>query len=159
MNTRNYVIAVGVDGSDNARQALLWAVREAHARGGTVQAINAWRWQYPELRDKDTAVRETRRAEQLLAREVASLPSYLRTGVSVACEAIEGDAAAVLTEAGRTADVLVLGSHGSSRHIHQLLGSVSEDCIRQATCPVVVIPANYQNPAVRDTAGQQINVA
>jgi nucleotide-binding universal stress UspA family protein len=34
----------------------------------------------------------------------------------------------------------VLGSHGHSRVRHTVLGSVSEDCIRKAACPVVVIP-------------------
>jgi len=46
----------------------------------------------------------------------------------------------VLTAAARTADLLVLGSHGHSRIRRTALGSVSEECIRRAACPVVVIP-------------------
>ena len=44
---------------------------------------------------------------------------------------------------------LVLGSHGHRRVRHTVLGSVSEDCIRKATCPVVVIPvpADRRQPA------------
>lgn len=55
----------------------------------------------------------------------------------------------------RAADLLVLGSHGHSRVRHTVLGSVSEDCIRKASCPVVVIPVPVERserasePAVR----------
>ena len=42
--------------------------------------------------------------------------------------------------AGGAGDLLVLGSHGHSRVRHTVLGSVSEECIRKAACPVVVIP-------------------
>ena len=41
--TGNYLIVVGVDGSDGGRRALDWATREAATRGGTVQAVIAWR--------------------------------------------------------------------------------------------------------------------
>lgn len=46
----------------------------------------------------------------------------------------------VLTGAARAADLLVLGSHGNSRIRHTVLGSVSEECVRRANCPVVVVP-------------------
>jgi hypothetical protein len=58
----------------------------------------------------------------------------------IAAEVIEGRPADVLAAAGSAADLLVLGSHGHSRVRHTVLGSVSEDCIRKASCPVVVIP-------------------
>jgi nucleotide-binding universal stress UspA family protein len=59
---------------------------------------------------------------------------------------IEGRPADVLAAAGRAADLLVLGSHGHSRVRHTVLGSVSEDCIRNAACPVVVIPVPVGAP-------------
>jgi Universal stress protein family len=37
-------------------------------------------------------------------------------------------------------DLLVVGSHGHSSLVNALLGSVSAECVRHATCPVVVIP-------------------
>lgn len=68
----------------------------------------------------------------------------------MAAEVIEGRPADVLAAAGAAADLLVLGSHGHSRVRHTVLGSVSEDCIRKATCPVVVIPVPIDQP--RQTA-------
>jgi nucleotide-binding universal stress UspA family protein len=58
----------------------------------------------------------------------------------VAADVIEGRPADVLATAGSVANLLVLGSHGHSRMRHTVLGSVSKDCIRKASCPVVVIP-------------------
>ncbi len=38
------------------------------------------------------------------------------------------------------ADLIVVGSHGNSGLYKALIGSISEAIIKQATCPVLVIP-------------------
>lgn len=43
------------------------------------------------------------------------------------------------------ADLIVIGSHGHSSLYKTLVGSVSEGIIRQASCPVVVVPAKNNN--------------
>jgi nucleotide-binding universal stress UspA family protein len=45
--------------------------------------------------------------------------------------------------AAEGAHLLVLGSHGHSRTWHTVLGSVTEECVREATCPMVIIPDRY----------------
>jgi nucleotide-binding universal stress UspA family protein len=148
--TENYQIVVGVDGSDGGRRALAWAVREATARGGTVQAVMAWRWDgietLPPVAPNPTEQRDT--AARILAREVGRLPAEY-AGVTIATEVVEGLAAEVLTAAARGADLLVLGSHGHGRIHHTVLGSVSEECARKATCPVVVVPGPRTAPQKR----------
>lgn len=138
---RNYLVVVGVDGSDSSLRALQWAAREAGARGGTVEAITAWRWDVPGggLTGEGPADMEARdRAAQMLEQAVAAL-----TGdTPVATEVVEGRPAEVLANASRDADLLVLGSHGHSRVWTTVLGSVAEETIRLASCPVVVIPAD-----------------
>ncbi|GAB1640346.1 universal stress protein [Krasilnikovia sp. MM14-A1259] len=147
--TDNYLIVVGVDGSLGSRRALEWAAHEAAARGGAVQAVTAWSWdgiEYGPL----TATRpeeEAQQAAELLDREVKALAARHGTAQPVAAEVIEGRAADVLTAAATVADLLVLGSHGHSRVRHTVLGSVSEECIRKARCPVVVIPVPVEQPA------------
>ena len=140
--TGTYRIVVGVDGSDGGRRALEWAVREAAFRGGTVQAVIAWRWDTADLPLRATTHpdQERERAEDVLAHEIQALPEFVRSGVPIATEVVEGRAADVLTAAARDADLLVLGSHGHGRVRHTVLGSVSEECIRKAKCPVVVLP-------------------
>jgi nucleotide-binding universal stress UspA family protein len=133
----NFVIVVGVDGSDASLRALRWAVHEAAARDGMVQAVTAWRWDLPSGLETNGYIGDEReKAAEMLEREVARLP----TGVPVASQVLEGRPADVLGAAARDADLLVLGSHGHSRVWHTVLGSVAEECIRKATCPVVVIP-------------------
>jgi nucleotide-binding universal stress UspA family protein len=143
-------IVVGVDGSDGGRRALQWAVHEADARGAVVQAVIAWRWDLVDLPPHASTHPddERARAEQTLRDEIASLGGrYL---VTVSAEVVEGLAADVLSGAARDADLLVLGSHGHGQVWHSVLGSVSEECVRKATCPVVVIPV--ERPHVESAA-------
>jgi nucleotide-binding universal stress UspA family protein len=143
---RGYQIVVGVDGSEGGRRALAWALREALSRGATVQAVMAWRWD--DVADAMSGSQAERaRAADMLRHEIEALPAYQRAGVTIASEEVEGRAADVLTAAARNADLLVLGSHGHSRVRHTVLGSVSEECVGRATCPVVVIPVLAPEPA------------
>jgi universal stress protein A len=63
--------------------------------------------------------------------------------------AVAGDVDhAILTYAARTrADLIVMGTHGYAALAHFLLGSVAERVLRQASCPVVVVPHRAIQPA------------
>jgi nucleotide-binding universal stress UspA family protein len=141
MDTR-HLIVVGVDGSDGGRRALDWAVREAGACDSAVLAVTAWSWDGlefgPVTATNPTEAKE--RADRLLDGEIRALIVQHGSHLPVASEVIEGSPADVLAQAARPADLLVLGSHGRSRVRHTVLGSVSEACVRKATCPVVVVP-------------------
>ena len=145
----SYLIVVGVDGSEGGRRALDWAVREAASRGGTVRAVIAWSWDGLEYGPVTATGPDEAadRARQLLRREIDALAERSGRTDEVTTEVCEGRPADVLAAAGATADMLVLGSHGHSRVRHTVLGSVSEDCIRKAACPVVVIPVPVATPA------------
>ncbi len=136
-----YRIVVGVDGSGQSLSALSWAVAEADRRGGSVQAVTAWEWTQPQL-GADVRAEHQRAAEAALEHAIA----IARRGhpeVPVSAEATAGYPADVLTRAAVDADLLVLGSHGHGRLFHAVLGSVAEQCIRAAVCPVVVIPVPH----------------
>ena len=62
-------------------------------------------------------------------------------GPKVRIELAEHSPAVALIEASKTASVIVLGSHGRGRLLSMLIGSVAEKCLREASCPVVIIPA------------------
>lgn len=143
-------IVVGVDGSPGGRRALRWALREAARRSGTVQAVCAWRPENAEGTDS------AEHATELLRKEVAEALAEFEPEPSVAFEAVEGRPPRVLTQASRDADLLVLGSHGNGRAHHVAMGSVTEEAIRYAFCPVVVVPVPRpgreqlrEEPAVR----------
>lgn len=139
-------IVVGVDGTDGGRRALGWALHEAAARGGTVQAVMSWRWDTAEPTQPGD---QTRQAAQRTLRaevdaETGAVPAL--ASVTVASEVVEGRAAEVLCDAAREADLLVLGSHGHDRVYRTVLGSTAQECVERAPCPVVVIPATWQVP-------------
>jgi len=138
---QTYRIVVGVDGSEGGQRALTWAVAEAQRRGGTVQAIIAWALTPPQFGAEVRADREdvARHAlDQAIAVARRGYPD-----VAVAAEVAAGPAAEVLTGAATDADLLVLGSHGHGRLFHAVVGSVAEQCIRAAVCPVVVVPVPH----------------
>ncbi|GAA1747258.1 universal stress protein [Luedemannella helvata] len=138
-----YRIVAGVDGSEGGRRALRWAVEHAARLGGTVQAITAWNWGANEAALLSGPTMETVRAdaETALADAVRSIKDC--PSVPLALEAIEGRPAKVLARIAADADMLVVGSHGHNRLFRAVLGSVSEECVRMATCPVVVVPVPH----------------
>jgi nucleotide-binding universal stress UspA family protein len=134
-----YRIVVGVDGSEGGERALNWAVAEAAKRGGTVEAVIAWSWDGVDNAAATSPTEARERAERTLTQAVTAAHTTHPT-VTIARESVEGRAAPALIRAAADADLLVLGSHGHGRLFHAVVGSVTDECIRSATCPVVVVP-------------------
>lgn len=85
---------------------------------------------------------EKRRAE---GREAAEriCAALARDGVDAEATVVEGDPGTEVARYAqqRGADLIVMGSHGRTGFGRLLLGSVSENVIGQATCPVLVVKA------------------
>jgi nucleotide-binding universal stress UspA family protein len=136
-------IVVGVDGSPSSKAALAWAVQQAELTNSTVEAVIAW--QYPiafaslytpigSLLDTDFAAAAGHVLDQAISEAVdASGP------VKVSATVRQGNAAQLLLDSARGADLLVLGSRGHGGFAEALLGSVSQHCVHHAPCPVVII--------------------
>jgi nucleotide-binding universal stress UspA family protein len=145
------LIVVGVDGSTSSRRALRWAVTEARRSGAAVEAVTAWYWNGVEgaVLAATNPLEQREHAERISAREVDTVIADLGTSTPIAREVVEGHPVTVLVDASQTARLLVLGSHGYGRFHHAVLGSTSEDVVRHAHCPVVLIPV--PQPAVANT--------
>lgn len=140
-------IVVGIDGSAVARQALAWAVAEARLRAATLEIVSVWEDPYsywgermptPEAEAQErTALVLARTLLQDALAEVRAQDEHL----SATVVELEGSAAARLIEQSATADLLVVGSRGRGGFAGLALGSVSQQCIAHAACPVVVIRA------------------
>jgi nucleotide-binding universal stress UspA family protein len=132
-------IVVGVDGSDCGTRALRWAVDYAQQTGGRLTAVTAWHHS-PVAVGPGLMPPATYDAEAV-ARAVLkeTLDSLDTRDVPVEQVVAEGNAAAVLLERSRDADLLVVGNRGHGGFTGMLLGSVSTHCAHHAHCPVVVV--------------------
>jgi nucleotide-binding universal stress UspA family protein len=134
-------IVVAIDGSEAARQALRWAVDEGRRRQATVDVVHVWHFPTvnpaPNLGDYQPAAFE-KAAEELIAAELGAMDTE---GVSVETHLLSAPAVSSILEAAKGADLLVVGSRGRGGFMGLLLGSVSNQIVHHATCPVVVIPA------------------
>jgi len=119
-------IVVGVDGSDGARSALLWAAAEAMRHSAPLDVVHSW------LVVGDQA------AAQKLADDAASTASLIYPGLDVTTSVPQQAPAEALVEASSAAKMLVVGSRGLGGFRGLLLGSVSAQCVEHAVCPVVV---------------------
>jgi nucleotide-binding universal stress UspA family protein len=142
----SYQIVVGVDGSQNAAQALKFAIEEATLRGGEVTALFAWQFPMigiPGAFDRSELENE---AKDFLTREVAAgeQPDELRITPVVA----QGDASESLLQACEriSADLLVIGARGREGFTGLLLGSVGQECALHSPCPVVIVKQRLTDP-------------
>ncbi|MHB1585456.1 MAG: universal stress protein, partial [Acidimicrobiales bacterium] len=130
-------VVVGVDGSAGAERALRWALDEASSLEVPVRALFCW--QDPPVGGFLPGPVEgyRARAEEVVATATARAAAW-RPDVVCRVEACVGAPADVLLEAAATASLLVLGSR-PPHDLHDLLGSVAEQCSRASACPLVVV--------------------
>jgi nucleotide-binding universal stress UspA family protein len=137
-------IVVGVDGSHPARLAARWAAREAELRDADLVLISAWNvpvesFAFAGPAFTDDALKSLEMTAEQHLGDALDEVRLASNGVDVTTKAIEGQAASVLLHAARTADLLVVGSRGLGGFRGLLLGSVSQQCVDHAACPVVVV--------------------
>jgi nucleotide-binding universal stress UspA family protein len=132
---------VGVDGSPHADLALSWACRRARNCGDTVRAVCTWAlaasgedW----MRQPDVKPEGQLHAERIL-REAVERASSDQPDVTVEAVVVEGSPASVLVKMSSDADLLVIGTRGLGGFSGLLLGSVSQQCVHHAHCPVTVV--------------------
>ena len=130
-------VVVGVDGSEESRLALRWAFEYAQTSGASVEAIIAWEIPptyglAPSYDDVDLE----KMAQETLEETIRSV---LGDNAPVALRVERGHPAPVLVTASEHAQLLAVGSRGHGAFADMLLGSVSQHCVHQAHCPVVVI--------------------
>ena len=154
MTTPTWV--VGVDGSDDSRTALAWAVAQATGRDAQIVALCTWLapilpsdaiGQPALLMDWDRFEAELRRH---LDEIVASVRfAGVAAGPEITALVQQGRAARTLIENSQGAELLVVGTKGRGGLSGVMLGSISRQCATHATVPVAVVPADTDCVPVR----------
>jgi nucleotide-binding universal stress UspA family protein len=139
-------IVVGVDGSDGGAAALEFAAGEAAFRGARLRIVSAW--QMPTVAYGSSGFAPpldptTWDAFPVLAQQVVdealAAARKLQPSLEAEALAVHGQAADVLLEQGADAALIVVGRRGLGGFRSLLLGSVSQQVVQHATCPVVVV--------------------
>ncbi|MGF9662225.1 universal stress protein [Arthrobacter crystallopoietes] len=134
---RRPLVLVGVDGSPHAHHALREARRFAGLLGCDIEVLTAW--QYPLMVEPTAAYQwnpadDARELLQASVRDVFG--SEEPTGVARTIQ--QGQAAHLLIEASRHAELLVVGCRGHGGFAGLLLGSVSSAVAAHAHCSVLI---------------------
>ena len=146
MTGMNDGIVAGYDGSPGSGLALCWAAREAKARDTTLTVCLAWTPDHMALPTESALCDLARQhGKEILARGLPYAESVLGPG-RVAMALVGGSAAQALCERSRTAEMVVVGSHGHSELPGLLLGSVSWQVAGHASGRVVVVRGQWQPP-------------
>lgn len=131
-------VVVGFDGSQNAAAALRWALEFA-AEDVTVRVVVAMEVA-PWLDEQTTRERfpeEVAAHEQSMSEAIDAIDTTGRTERVMVVDSPRP----ALREAGRSADLVVVGARGHGGIAAELLGSVSTSVVQDTVVPVVVVPA------------------
>jgi nucleotide-binding universal stress UspA family protein len=151
---------VGVDGSPESDEALIWALEDGRLRNLPVRAVNVWHpTDDPQETERLAALQSVAELRAGLVDEVMSSVHAVVdragvTGVAVTAEVLYGHPVRELTRTAGADSLLVVGSRGRGSLTGSILGSVSQGCAQYADGPVVVVRGRRPGaPAGRVVAG------
>lgn len=133
-------VVVGVDGSEPSRAALAWALDEAHRRRTPLRVLLAWNYLFQLGPRGPLPFRAGYRDADARAALHEIVTDVLGDAqLDVAEIAVCDQPAKALIRAGADAALLVVGPRATSLHARTGLGSVTDQVLHHAPCPVVVV--------------------
>ncbi len=137
--TGSHRIVVGVDGSPSSVAAVEWAAHQAELTGAVLLALMTWEWptSYGWSLPIPSEYDPEHDTEKCLGQALEPIRAAHPT-ITIEAEVLEGHPAPILVKASEGADLLVVGSRGHGEFAGMLIGSVSEHCVTNAHCPVLV---------------------
>jgi nucleotide-binding universal stress UspA family protein len=140
-------IVVGVDGSECAREALAAAIEEARLRSARLRIVCAWEIPAGVLAGgfvpgfDEATLEGFRQNAETIVRTAVTEVERLEPSVPCETEVVEGQPAEGLLQHARDASLIVVGNRGRGGFASLLLGSVSQQVVHHAPCPVLVVRA------------------
>ena len=141
-DVRQGVVVVGTDGSKGSLHALRFAFEEALRRGVGAEVVTAWTVTSPYTDDYSAPVLDEarERATEVQDKAVARALDGMDLTPPISRSVVHGYGGSVLVEAARDAAVLVVGHTQRSRLARAITGSVSAECLRNSSVPVILVP-------------------
>ena len=138
-------IVVGVDGSDAAINAALWAIDEAISRDVPLRIVHVIHiGEKTETSSEDCRL-EVQYAETSLRAASAAVDATAKP-VKVETEMLWGPVKSSLIEESRNAAMICLGSTGIGAVAQRLFGSTATTLAEEAYCPVAIIRTRETPP-------------
>lgn len=146
MTTHPAPIMIGYDGSPGSVAALDWAAAAAGRAMAPLRIVEAFEIVIATRPSPGHVVplAAVRTARQKRLDEVAAKLRLEHPGLHVETSLIGGAAAKTLVDAAQDTRLVVLGSRGLGGWSGLMIGSVAVQVTTHATCPVVVIPHDFQ---------------
>lgn len=136
-------VVVGIDGSEGSLVALRAAASEARLRGAALEVVVVW---HPGIVGSMPVFGVGTPVEEQLDELRRGLDGTLAdegladSGLDVRRRVVNGHAAEALLQASSDAALVVVGSRGHGGVAGKVLGSVSQQVVAHARCPVMVVP-------------------
>ncbi|MFD7159580.1 universal stress protein [Kribbella sp. NPDC059898] len=146
MTTHPAPMVIGYDGSPGSVSALDWAVATAGRAMAPLRIVEAFELVITTRPSPGHVVplEAVRTARRQRLDELAAKLRLEHPDLNVETSLIGGAAAKTLVEAAQDARLVILGSRGLGGWSGLLIGSVAVQVTTHATCPVVVVPHDYQ---------------
>jgi nucleotide-binding universal stress UspA family protein len=140
-------VVVGMDGSGDARAALMFAMGEAAMRRSVLRVAVAvllpdYGLAAPTkmtLPSPQELIDDVRKAAQTYVDEAVAAYGDGADGLPVEVAVMFGHPGEVLCSSAATAELLVVGHRGRGAVASAIIGSVGLHCVLNASCPVVVV--------------------
>jgi nucleotide-binding universal stress UspA family protein len=141
----HHPVVVGIDGIPDSEAALAFAFDEASARGVPLLVMYAW-WILPPAnlgpmapRNYDLVAAEEEARRMLSEATAGWQERYPEVQVTLV-PAHSMNPIVALLELSRDAGLLVVSRHGGNALTRLLLASIGDTAVREASCPVAVVP-------------------
>ncbi|OOG72754.1 universal stress protein [Algoriphagus sp. A40] len=142
-------IIVPLDFSENSYKALEFAISMADKKKGEIILVHVVEIVYDFASQAALALDSMFKDGEKLLKE--NIEKYQASGVKMSYEILEGNAAITVARIAEEsqANLIVMGTQGASGIKKALIGTTTVSLIREANCPVLVVPAQSHVSEIR----------
>lgn len=139
MPSQSQTVVVGVDGSDESRNAVRWAAEYVERVGGLVHAVTVWHQPVQFGYRLPTSDTELEGSASKLLEDIVSAVKENHPKADLRSRLIRGHVVDELVGLSHQADLMVLGNKGHGAFTGMMVGSVALKLVHHARCPVLVV--------------------